>query len=154
MFGTLGPDGLKRAFHTYSMRQAVEEEFIVDVLATTRPMRSVRLEDRARQAVELPKGKASGALTRYARFHPYLKAQKAVVVLDHFEWIARAHVGGEAKAMVVTAGREEAVQWELALDREIANRRSRPRRLSRSPVRSRSRTQKLTTSARRTPSRR
>ena len=45
----------------------------------------MRLEDRARQVVELPKGKASGALTRYARFHPYLKAQKAVVVLDHFE---------------------------------------------------------------------
>jgi type I restriction enzyme R subunit len=130
VFGTLGPDGLKHAFHTYSMRQAVEEEFIVDVLKNyTTYEEAMRLEDRARQVVELPKNKASGALTRYARFHPYLKAQKAVVVLDHFETIARAHVGGEAKAMVVTAGREEAVQWKLALDREIAKRRSQTRTL-------------------------
>ena len=155
VFGTLGPDGLKRAFHTYSMRQAVEEEFIVDVLRNyTTYEQAMRLEDRARQVVELPKGKASGALTRYARFHPYLKAQKAVVVLDHYESVARAHVGGEAKAMVVTAGREEAVQWKQALDAEIARRRSHDAgRSSRSPARSRSRTRRPTTSARRTPSR-
>ncbi len=68
-------------------------------------------------------------MTRYARFHPYLKAQKAVVVLDHFETIARAQIGGEGKAMVVTAGREEAVQWKLALDREIARRGSQTKTL-------------------------
>ena len=130
VFGTVGVDGLKRAFHTYSMRQAIEENFIVDVLKNyTTYEEAMRLEDRARQVVELPKGKASGALTRYAKFHPYLKAQKAVVVVDHFDTIARGHVGGEAKAMVVTASREEAVQWKRALDKEIAKRHSRTRTL-------------------------
>jgi type I restriction enzyme R subunit len=130
VFGTVGIDKLKRAFHTYSMRQAIEEDFIVDVLKNyTSYEEAMRLEGRARQVVELPKNKASGALTRYARFHPYLKAQKAVVVLDHFERVVRAHVGGEAKAMVVTAGREEAVQWRLALDAEILRRKSRTRTL-------------------------
>ncbi|MEJ7894763.1 MAG: type I restriction endonuclease [Solirubrobacteraceae bacterium] len=130
VFGSVGADGLKRAFHTYSMRQAIDENFIVDVLKNyTTYEEAMRLEDRARQVVELPKGKASGALTRYARFHPYLKAQKAVVVVDHFDTIARGHVGGEAKAMVVTAGREEAVQWKRALDKEITKRHSRTRTL-------------------------
>jgi type I restriction enzyme, R subunit len=125
LFGTLGADGTKHAFHTYSMRQAVEEGFIVDVLRNyTTYEELLRLEDRARREVKLPKDKASGALARYAKFHPYLKAQKAVVVLDHYENVVRAHIGGEAKAMVVTAGREEAVQWKRALDREIAKRGS------------------------------
>lgn len=125
LFGTLGPDGTRRAFHTYSMRQAIEEGFIVDVLRNyTTYEELMRLEDRARQEVELPRDKASGALARYAKFHPYLKAQKAIVVLDHYENVVRRHIGGEAKAMVVTAGREEAVQWKRALDKEIARRRS------------------------------
>jgi type I restriction enzyme R subunit len=130
VFGTLGADGTKHAFHTYSMRQAIEENFIVDVLRNyTTYEELLRIEDRAQHEVELPKGKASGALARYARFHPYLKAQKARVVLDHYEQIVRAHMGGQAKAMVVTAGREEAVQWKRALDKEIAKRGSQTKTL-------------------------
>ncbi len=126
LFGTVGPDGTKRAFHTYSMRQAIEETFIVDVLRNyTTYEELLRIEDLASREVELPKDKASSALTRYAKFHPYLKAQKAAVVLDHYENVVRSHIGGEAKAMVVTASREEAVQWKRALDKEIANRASR-----------------------------
>ncbi|HEY4277552.1 MAG TPA: DEAD/DEAH box helicase family protein [Conexibacter sp.] len=130
LFGTAGPDGTKRAFHTYSMRQAIEENFIVDVLRNyTTYEELLRLEDRARREVELPKNKASSALTRYAKFHPYLKTQKAAVVLDHYESAVRSHVGGKAKAMVVTASREEAVQWKRALEQEIAKRASRTRTL-------------------------
>ena len=125
VFGTLGADGTKHAFHTYSMRQAIEEDFIEDVLRNfTTYEEMLRLEDQAQRQVELPKGKASSALARFARFHPYLKAQKAVVVLDHYERIVREHIGGQAKAMVVTASREDAVQWKRALDKEIAKRHS------------------------------
>jgi type I restriction enzyme R subunit len=107
------------------MRQAIEEDFIEDVLRNyTTYEEMLRLEDQAQRQVELPKGKASSALSRFAKFHPYLKAQKAIVVLDHYERIVRAHIGGQAKAMVVTASREEAVQWKRALDREIAKRHS------------------------------
>jgi len=130
LFGTLGPDDTKRAFHTYSMRQAVEEGFIVDVLRNyTTYKELMRLEGRAQREVELPAGKAAGALARFAKFHPYLKAQKAVVVLDHYECVVRGHIGGEAKAMVVAAGREAAVQWKRALDEEIARRGSQTRTL-------------------------
>lgn len=131
VFGTRSPDGRLRAFHTYSMRQAVEEGFIVDVLANyTTYDEAMRLQDRASALeVEVPRGQASGALARFARFHPYLKEQKATVVLDHYERVVRRHIGGEAKAMVVTASREEAVQWKRALDREIAKRRSPTRTL-------------------------
>ncbi|MDA0181716.1 type I restriction endonuclease [Solirubrobacter phytolaccae] len=125
VFGSVGADGNKHAFHTYSMRQAVEENFIVDVLRNyTTYEELLRIEDRAQREVELPKGKASSALTRYATFHPYRKAQKAVVVLDHYDTIVRQHMAGEAKAMIVTASREEAVQWKLTLDKEIAKRGS------------------------------
>ncbi len=130
VFGTVGPDGNKHAFHTYSMRQAIEEDFIVDVLRNyTTYEELLRLEDRARKVVEIPKDKAGGVLARFAKFHPYLKAQKAVVVLDHYDNVVRAHMAGQAKAMVVTASREEAVQWKLALDKEITKRGSHSKTL-------------------------
>ena len=113
-------DGLAKAFHTYSMRQAIEEGFIVDVLANyTTYDQLFRLETQAEETVEMPSGEASRRLARFTELHPYVKSQKAAVVVDHFKRVVRPLLGGEAKAMVVCESREEAVQWKRALDREI-----------------------------------
>ena len=120
LFGTRGPDGRPRAFHTYSMRQAIEEDFIVDVLENyTTYEQLFRLETEAEEAIEVPSGEASRRLARFTELHPYVKTQKAAVVVEHFKRVVRPLVGGEGKAMVVCESREEAVQWKRALDQEI-----------------------------------
>ncbi|MEV4422746.1 type I restriction endonuclease [Patulibacter sp. NPDC049589] len=120
LFGERGQDGELHAFHTYSMRQAIEEGFILDVLANYTTYDQLRrLETKAGEVVEVPSGKASSRLTRFAEFHPYVKGQKAAVVVDHYRRVVRPLLGGRAKAMVVCESREEAVQWKRALDQEI-----------------------------------
>jgi type I restriction enzyme R subunit len=123
LFGERGPDGELHAFHTYSMRQATEEGFILDVLANYTTYEQLRrLETKAGEEIEVPAGKASSRLTRFAEFHPYVKGQKAAVVVDHYRRVIRPLLGGKAKAMVVCESREEAVQWKRALDQEIERR--------------------------------
>lgn len=120
LFGERGPDGMPRAFHVYAMRQAIEEGFILDVLrGYVTYEQFYRLEAKAHEGVEVPKGKAAARVAAFAAFHPYAKAQKARVVIDHYRRTVRPMLGGEAKAMVVTASRQEAVRWKQALDREI-----------------------------------
>ncbi len=120
LFGTKGPDGKPRAFHTYSMRQAIEEKFIVDVLANyTTYEQLFRLETAAEETIEVPSGQASRRLARFTELHPYVKSQKAAVVIDHFKRVVRPLLGGQGKAMVVCESREEAVQWKRALEQEI-----------------------------------
>jgi type I restriction enzyme R subunit len=105
-------------FHVYSMRQAIEERFILDVLRNyTTYDQLYKLEAQAEK--ELPKGKAQSKIAAFARFHAFAKDQKAKVIIDHYTRIVRPLLGGEAKAMVVTASREEAVRWKQALDRII-----------------------------------
>jgi len=121
LFGSKGPDDKPRAFHTYSMRQAIEEKFIVDVLANyTTYEQLFRLETAAEETIEVPSGQASRRLARFTELHPYVKSQKAAVVIDHFKRVVRPLLGGQGKAMVVCESREEAVQWKRALDQEIA----------------------------------
>jgi type I restriction enzyme R subunit len=121
LFGTRQPghpDGEFAAFHTYSMRQAIEEGFILDVLRNyTTYSQLYKLEAQAEK--ELPKGKAQAKIAAFAKFHPYAKDQKARVVLEHYRRVVRPHLGGEAKAMVVCASREEAVRWKQALERLV-----------------------------------
>ncbi len=120
LFGTKGPDGRPRAFHTYSMRQAIEEKFIVDVLANyTTYQQLFRLETAAEETIEVPSGQASRRLARFTELHPYVKSQKAAVVIEHFKRVVRPLLGGQGKAMVVCESREEVVQWKRALDQEI-----------------------------------
>ncbi len=108
------------AFHTYSMRQAIEEGFIVDVLRNyTTFDQLARLETEADEALEVPKSKTSSFFSRFVNLHPYVKTQKAAIVIEHFGRVVRPLLGGTAKAMVVCASREEAVQWHRALTAEI-----------------------------------
>src|SRR5439155_12633122 len=79
-----------------------------------------RLATKADEEIEVPKGKAQSKLRRFAVFHPYAKDQKAAVIVEHFRDTVRKHLGGEAKAMVVTASREEAVRYKQAIDRYVS----------------------------------
>lgn len=119
VFDEPGPNG-KAPFHHYSMRQAIEEGFIHDVLAHyTSYKRYYRLIQKAEQDPEVPRRKAARALARFVEFHDYEIAQKVEVIVEHFRTHTRHKIGGRAKAMVVTGSREHAVRYKLGFDKYI-----------------------------------
>jgi type I restriction enzyme R subunit len=122
VFDEPGPDGLA-PFHHYSMRQAIEEGFIHDVLANyTTYKRYYRLIQKAEQDPAVPRRKTARALARFVAFHDYEIAQKVEVIVEHFRTHTRHKIGGRAKAMVVTGSREHAVRYKLGFDRYIGDR--------------------------------
>lgn len=119
VFNEPGPDG-KAPFHHYSMRQAIEEGFIHDVLAHyTTYKRYYRLIQKAETDPQVPRRKAARALARFVEFHDYEIAQKVEVIVEHFRTHTRHKIGGRAKAMVVTHSREHAVRYKLGFDKYI-----------------------------------
>lgn len=114
-----GPDNLPEPFHLYSMQQAIEEGFILDVLKNfvTYKM-AFRLAHNGKDYSDsdVEKSSALKSLMRWVRLHPYNIAQKIEVVVEHFRANVQWQLEGEAKAMVVVASRKEAVRWKLALD--------------------------------------
>jgi len=120
IFGTPGMDGKPRPFHVYSMRQAIEEQFILDVLQnyTTYGM-FWQLQRDAPADPEIDPRKARAAIARFVSLHPYNIAQKTEVIIEHFRHYSRDKIGGRAKAMVVTRSRLQAVRYKLAFDRYI-----------------------------------
>jgi type I restriction enzyme R subunit len=120
LFGerVLEPDGSERlrSFHLYSMRQAIEEGYILDVLrGYTTYSTYYRLANGLSEDPELPKGKAASALARFVSLHETNLAQKAETVVEHFRADTRSRLGGRAKAMVVTRGRLHAVKYHAAI---------------------------------------
>ncbi len=112
-----GPESNPRAFHTYSMRQAIEEGFIVDVLRNvTTYQQFYEIETAAGKELEVDSRQGSRRIARFVSLHPYLKEQKAEVVVRHYQEVVRPLLGGKGKAMVVCSSREDAVQWKIALD--------------------------------------
>lgn len=120
MFGQPGPDGTPEPFHLYSMRQAIEEGFILDVLLnySTYAM-FYALEKAVLDDPELNKKKAVTALARWVNLHPYNIAQKTEIIIEHFRLKIRGLLQGKAKAMVVTGSRKSAVKYKLAFDKYI-----------------------------------
>lgn len=120
LFGRKGPDGKPEPLHIYSMRQAIEEGFILDVLQnyTTYKM-YYNLLKAAEDDPELPKKKATKQLAKFTTLHPYNIEQKSEVMIEHFRHSVKHRVGGKAKAMVVTSSRLHAVRFKLAFDRYI-----------------------------------
>jgi type I restriction enzyme R subunit len=119
VFNEPGSDG-KAPFHHYSMRQAIEEGFIHDVLAHyTCYKRYYKLIQKAEKDPEVPRRKAALALARFVEFHDYEIAQKVEVIVEHFRTHTRHKIGGRAKAMVVTGSREHAVRYKLGFDKYI-----------------------------------
>ncbi|EPJ88469.1 hypothetical protein CFII64_04835 [Pseudomonas sp. CFII64] len=112
------------AYHVYSMRQAIEEGFILDVLKNyTNYKVAYNLAqkiDKADQEVESKKAKVK--LNQWVRLHEYNIAQKVQVILEHFRNNVMGLLGGQAKAMVVTSSRKEAVRYKLCFDKYIVDK--------------------------------
>ena len=113
-----GRDG--RPAHRYTMRQAIEEEFILDVLQHYTTYRAYyRLLKACEEDPNVDRKKAALALARFMKLHPHNIAQKTEVIVEHFETVTRHKIGGRAKAMVVTGSRLEAVRYKQSFDRYI-----------------------------------
>jgi type I restriction enzyme R subunit len=122
LFGSRQPDGSYEPFHTYPMRQAIEEGFILDVLTGYIPYKvayKLAHDGRDYDEDEVDKSEASKALSRWVRLHPYNIAQKVRIIVEHFRENVAGRLNGQAKAMVVTGSRREAVRYKLAMDAYI-----------------------------------
>jgi type I restriction enzyme R subunit len=110
-------------FHRYTMRQAIEEGFILDVLKSyTTYSTYYKLVKACQEDPEVERKKAARALARFMRLHPHNIAQRTEVMVEHFAAVTRHKVGGKAKAMVVTGSRLEAVRYKESFDRYIAEK--------------------------------
>jgi type I restriction enzyme R subunit len=112
VFGQKGADGKPQPFHLYSMRQAIEEGFILDVLEnyTTYEL-YFKLSKTIENDPQLNKKKAAKAIGRFVSLHPYNLAQKAEIIIEHFRQVVAKKIGGKAKAMVVTGSRLHAKRY-------------------------------------------
>lgn len=120
LFGTKGPDGLPHPFHLYSMRQAIEEGFILDVLQNYVTYETYfKIAKKIEDDPAFDKAKATKALTRFVSLHPHNIAQKTEIMVEHFRNVTMHKIGGRAKAMVVTSSRLHAVRYKLAFDEYI-----------------------------------
>ena len=109
------------AFHLYSMRQAIEEGFILDVLASyTTYAAYYGLLKNVEDDPRLPRKKAARALAKFASLHPHNVEQKTEVIVEHFRRNVMHRIGGRAKAMVVTPSRLHAVRYKLSFERYLA----------------------------------
>ena len=107
-------------FHEYTMRQAIEEGFVMDVLQNyTTYKRFFGLIKQIENDPDVPRRKAAKALTRYLELHPVNIEQVVSVIVEHFRLYVMHELGGRAKAMVVTGSRLAAVKYKLAFDRYI-----------------------------------
>ncbi|MGI4791509.1 MAG: type I restriction endonuclease subunit R [Janthinobacterium lividum] len=118
-FGVRQEDGKFHAHHVYSMRQAIEEAFILDVLQNYTTYNSYyKLLKKAEDDPEFDKARAQKKLKKYVENHTAAVRQKAEVMVDHFqdEVIAKKKIGGQAKAMIVTGGIVSAIRYKHAVD--------------------------------------
>lgn len=117
-----GPGNLPAPFHVYSMRQAIEEGFILDVLENYTPYKlAFKLANEGKEwdEKEVERSEAMKGLMRWVRLHPYNISQKVAVVVEHFRENVQPLLDGHAKAMVVVGSRQEAVRWQLAMQTYI-----------------------------------
>lgn len=115
---TLPPSASNKpeAFHLYSMRQAIEEGFILDVLQNyTTYSTAWKIAHPDGEDDEVDSKKARMKLARWVRLHPYNIDKKVEIIVEHFRANIRHLLGGQAKAMVVTSSRQEAVRYQLAV---------------------------------------
>lgn len=112
IFGEEWPDGSFHPFHVYSMRQAIEEGFIMDVLANYTTYKTCyKVAKNIPDNPEVPASKAMKLIRRYAELHPYNIAQKAAIIVETFRAVTSKAIGGKGKMMVVTASRLAAVRY-------------------------------------------
>jgi type I restriction enzyme R subunit len=120
VFGIKNAQGEPMAFHVYSMKQAIEEGFILDVLKNyTSYKEYYRFSKAVEDDPELNKTKATKAIGRFASLHPHNIAQKTEIMVEHFRQVTMKKIGGKAKAMVVTASRKHALRYYLGFKEYI-----------------------------------
>ena len=121
LFGTRRPDGSFAPFHLYSMRQAIEERFILDVLESYTTYRAYwRLFKKIEDDPRYDKAKAAYLLKSFVDLHPHAIDEKVRIMVEHFTGKSQSEIGGRAKAMIVTRSRLHAVRYKLAVDRHLA----------------------------------
>ena len=116
------------AFHSYTMKQAIQERFILDVLAHYTPVKSYyKLAKTVEDDPEFDVKKARKRLRRFVEGHDHAIRLKAEIMMDHFhdQVLAQGRIGGEARAMVVTNGIERALQYFQAIREYLKARKSR-----------------------------
>ncbi len=107
-------------FHRYTMRQAIEENFIMDVLKNyTTYATYFKLLKKCEADPNVERKKAAQVLARFLRLHPHNIAQKTEIMVEHFHSVTRHRIGGRAKGMVVTGSRLEAVRYKQSFDKYI-----------------------------------
>ena len=121
LFGSKRPGGSFAPFHLYSMRQAIEEGFILNVLDSYTTYKVYwRLIKKIEGDPRYDKQKADYLLRSFVDLHPHAIEQKVRVMVDHFVGKAQDEIDGRAKAMIVTRSRLHAVRYKLAVDRYLA----------------------------------
>ncbi len=120
IFGRRDAEGKPIPFHLYSMRQAIEERFILDVLRNYTTYKAFyRLVKAVADDPKVPKRQAAAQLARFMSLHPHNIAQKTEVMVEHFRQVVLPKIAGKAKAMVVTSSRLHAVRYKLTFERYI-----------------------------------
>ncbi len=122
-FGRVGADGKPHPFHLYSMRQAIEEGFILDVLQNYTTYKAYyQLEKTIEDDPAFKGRKAQTRVARYASLHPSAIDQKVEVIVEHFRRHVVKEIDGKAKAMIVTQSREHALRYWQRLNGYIAEK--------------------------------
>ena len=112
MFGEPYPDGSFHPFHIYSMRQAIEEGFILNVLENYTTYKTcLQIAKNTPDNPEVPTIKAIKTIKKYGEFHAYALQQKAAIIVETFRDVTKHKIGGKGKMMVVTASRLAAVRY-------------------------------------------
>lgn len=112
LFGVKLPNGKFNAFHIYSMRQAIEEGFILDVLKNYMTYKNCyKIAKDTPENPEVPATQALKAIQRYESLHPHNLQQKTAIIIETFRSVTKNKINGNAKAMVVTASRLHAIRY-------------------------------------------
>ena len=117
LFGRLNTKGERNAFHVYSMKQAIEEGFILDVLQNyTEYSTFYRINKEIEDDPRCKTNEAKRQIARFVELHDTNIAQRVEVIVEHFRTTVMPELGGQAKAMVITASRQGAVKYRQAFE--------------------------------------
>jgi type I restriction enzyme R subunit len=120
VFGTKNNGGKPQPFHVYSMKQAIQEGFILDVLKHYMTYKTFfKVSKQIEEDPKVNKKKASRAIARFLSLHPYNLSQKTEIIIEHFRQVVANKIGGKAKAMVVTSSRLHAVRYFTEFNKYI-----------------------------------
>ena len=120
MFGQKLADGSFAPFHVYSMRQAIEEGFILDVLQNYMTYKTCyKIAKQTPDNPSLPVGKATKTVRRFESLHPHNLQQKTAIIIETFRNVTKHKINGQAKAMLVTSSRLHAIRYYQEFKRYI-----------------------------------